>query len=79
MIYNDSLELLELIIKANYELALNIRRRYKIECIGKIGKIDFYLERAFHFRYISEKQLDSKAKELETISKMIYIWCRNDK
>lgn len=78
MIYNDSLELLELVIKANYESRGEIKKNYQISALAKINKIDFYLERAYKLRYISEKQCVNKTGELLKINKMIYMWCKNE-
>lgn len=79
LIYNDSLELLELVVKANYENNMEFKHNYQIAALSKINKIDFYLERAFKLKYISEKQCLSKSEQLLKISKMIYVWCRNEK
>jgi len=78
MIYNDSLELLELVIKANYESRAEIKKDYQVSALAKINKIDFYLERAYKLRYISEKQCVNKTGELLKINKMIYMWCKNE-
>ena len=77
MIYNDLLEVLELIIMANYEVNKDVKHNYQIKAIAKINKIDFYLERAYKFRYISEKQVINKSNELLKINKMLYKWCSN--
>ncbi len=78
MMYNDALTLLELIYKANYEHNLEIKHQYQIEALAKINKIDFYLERAYKLKYISEKILINKSNELIKINKMIYSWCFNE-
>lgn len=78
-IYKDSLDLLELIYKANYTNDLNLKKIYQIEALSKINKIDFFLERAYKLKYISEKQVLRKSEELLKINKMIYMWCKNDK
>ena len=75
MIYNDSLQLLELVCKANYEQNKDLKHQYQIEALAKINKIDFYLERAYKLKYISEKNLVIKSNELIKINKMIYSWC----
>ena len=79
MIYKDSLDLLEIVEKANYEPRDDIKKTYQIEALAKINVIDFYLERAYKYKYISEKQLISKSSELLKINKMLYKWCKNDK
>lgn len=78
MIYNDCLSTLEIIIKANYENNLELKKRYKIEALAKINKIDFYLERAYYLKYISERQCINKSNELLKINKMLYAWCKNE-
>lgn len=60
LVYNDSLELLELVVKANYENNIDLKHNYQIAALAKINKIDFYLERAYKLKYISEKQCLSK-------------------
>ena len=77
MIYNDALDLLELIFKANYEKDGELKHQYQIDALAKINKIDFYLERAYKLKYISEKQITNKAQELLKINKMLYAWCYN--
>ena len=79
LLYNDSLDLLELIYKANYEKESTLKHNYQIEIMAKINKIDFYLERAYKLRYISEKELMVKSNTLREINKMVYVWCYNDK
>ena len=79
LVYNDSLELLELVVKANYENNIDLKHNYQIAALAKINKIDFYLERAYKLKYISEKQCLSKTGQLLKINKMIYVWCRNEK
>ena len=64
LIYSDSLELLEIVYKANYENDASLKHSYQIAAIARINKIDFYLERAYKFKYISEKQCLSKTEEL---------------
>lgn len=77
MIYNDSLELLEIVLKANYEKRKDIKTNYQIAALAKVNKIDFYLERAYKLKYISEKQCINKCGELKKINKMLYGWCIN--
>lgn len=79
MVYNDALDLLELVTKANYESRIDYKRCFQIEAMSKINKIDFYLERAYKLKYISERQCLKNVNELERINKMIYAWCKNDK
>lgn len=76
--YNDALALLELVIKANYETTKINRHTYQIEALAKVNKLDFYIERAYKLKYISEKQCNAKATELLKINKMLYVWCKNE-
>ncbi len=78
MMYNDTLEILELIYIANYEKKLELKHQYQLKALAKINKIDFYLERAYHLKYITEKQCNLKVRELLKINKMIYSWCQNE-
>lgn len=78
-IYDIAIDLLEDIIKANHEKDINLKHSYQISAIGKIGKLDFALERAYKFKYISEKQCLLKSQELSKINRMIYAWYLNDK
>lgn len=78
MVYNDALDLLELVTKANYESRIDYKRCFQIEAMSKINKIDFYLERAYKLKYISERQLIKNVNELAKINKMIYVWCKNE-
>ena len=78
MVYNDALDLLELVTKANYESRIDYKRCFQIEAMSKINKIDFYLERAYKLKYISERQLIKNVNELAKINKMIYAWCKNE-
>lgn len=77
-VYNDALEVIELITLANYDKRLDYKRTYQIKALAKLNKLDFYLERAYKLKYISERQLLNKSNELAKINKMIYSWCKNN-
>ena len=79
MVYVDALDVLELVTKANYENRIDIKRTYQIDALAKINKIDFYLERAYKFKYISERQCMNAIRDLEKINKMLYSWCNNER
>ncbi len=79
LIYKDALDLLELVAMANYETLIDKKHNYQIAALAKINRIDFYLERAYKLKYISERQCIGKSNQLLKISKMIYVWCRNEK
>ena len=74
MVYRDALAVLELINKANYEGRKELKLTYQIEALAKINKVDFYLERAYKLRYISERQCLKACSKLGKINKMIYTW-----
>ena len=77
MVYRDALDILELINKANYEVRKEIKLSFQIEALAKVNKIDFYLERAYKLKYISERQCLHASSKLSKLSKMIYAWCNN--
>ena len=43
MVYEDALEVLELVSKANYDTRVEIKKTYQIEALAKINKIDFQI------------------------------------
>lgn len=79
MIYQDALEIYELVAMANYESRIEIKRNYQIKALAKVNKIDFYIERACKLKYISEKQALKLSNELSEVNKMLYAWCINEK
>ena len=79
LIYEEALMLLDSVIKANYESNSDKKKDYQIVALAKVNLLDFFLERAYKLRYISEKQASSKANELLKINKMLYAWCMNER
>ncbi len=77
LLYNDALNLLEIIYKANYEKDINKKHNYQIEALAKVNKIDFYIERAYKLKYISEQQCIKNCNKLDRINRMLYSWCNN--
>ena len=75
MMYNDALKILELIYKANNELDKDKKHDYQIEAIAKVNMLDFYIDRAYYFKYINEKILSNKSSELLKINKILCAWC----
>ena len=75
-LFNDSLDILYLIYKANYS---KDRLNIQIEILSKISMLDFYLERSLKNKYISEKQCLKKSNQLLTITKMVHGWIKSDK
>ena len=52
------------------------KKRYQIDICARISMIDFYLERAYVLKYISEKQLYNYTRKLEEIFKMTKGWMK---
>lgn len=77
-LHSDSLDILELIYLANAEEDMNEKKRYQGKILSKISMLDFYLEKSYKKKYISEKLCHKKSNELLQISKMVYQW-RNAK
>lgn len=77
LLYQDTLSLLEIIYKANYEKDPNKKHNYQIEALAKVNKIDFYIERAYKLKYISEQQCIKNSNKLDKINRMLYSWCNN--
>lgn len=71
--YQDSYDLLELVYLAN-QVNGKERIKYQKNMLSKISMIDYYLERCFKNKYISEKQALSKSRHLLKINKMICGW-----
>lgn len=54
-----------------------IKKKYQIDICARISMIDFYLERAYVLKYISEKQLYNYTRKLEEILKMTKGWMKS--
>ena len=79
MFYKEALNVLELVYNANEVNDFNTKKNIQIQILSKLNMLDFYLERAYKKKYISEKQCLVKSNELANISKMIYGWIKNDR
>lgn len=77
-LHSDSLDILEYIYKANIEENPEKKIDYQNLILTKINMLDFYLEKSYKKKYISEKLCQKKSCELIKISKMVYQW-RNGK
>lgn len=75
---NDSLDILELIYYANYTNNLEKKNDLRKKILSKISMLDYYLERSYENKYISERILIKKTKELNKIIKLIYGWIKSD-
>lgn len=74
---NDSLDILELIYLANYHKDIEKRTDLQKQILSKISMLDFYLERSYKNKYISEKICINKCNQLNRITKMIYGWIKD--
>ena len=74
----DLYELLELIYFTNY-LSVKERALYQKKILTKVSMIDYYIERCFNNKYLSEKQVLSFSRKLLKINKMIMGWINGSK
>lgn len=74
-IINDSLDILELIYLAN---SSDLNKDLKVKVLSKLSMLDFYLERSYKNKIISEKVFNKKSNELAHITKLIYGWIRSE-
>lgn len=73
-LHSDTLDILEYIYLANIEDNQAKKQDYQNRIISKISMIDFYLEKSYKKKYISEKMCQKKSSDLLKISKMVYQW-----
>lgn len=76
-IRDDATKILKYIYHANLIKDKTRRREYQEKIIVNIRLLDFYLERAYILKYISQKQLYIYSRKLEVISKMVYGWVKS--
>ena len=77
-IKDDFTNILYLIYLANYIEDTNSRLKYQYDILARLSMIDFYLERAYLLKYISQKQLYNYTKKLEVIIKIIKGWIKSN-
>ena len=77
-IKDDITNILYLIYLANNTLDTNSRLKYQHDILARLSMIDFYLERAYLLKYISQKQLYNYTKKLEVIIKMTKGWIKSN-
>ena len=53
-LHSDSLDILEYIYQANIEEELDKKKYYQNKILSKISMLDFYLEKSYKKKYISE-------------------------
>ena len=74
----DSLDILELVYLANNTNDINNRKDIQRKILSKISMLDFYIERSYKNKYISEKVCINKCNSLNTIARMINGWIKNE-
>lgn len=78
-LYKEAIALLENVYLANNAFDKNKKLEYQVVVLSKINILDFYIERAYKMKYISEKQCLKKMYDLDLISKMVFGWIKNEK
>ena len=76
---DTSLEILYSIYEANYINDKTLKKQKQIKILSQIHLLDFYIERLYEKKYISEKICLKKSNELSKISKMVYKWINESK
>jgi len=75
-IINDSLNILEMVYIANVN-NISINKELKTRILSKLSTLDFYLERSYKNKIISEKVCKKYCAKVNNISKLVYGWIRN--
>lgn len=75
---DDITEVLHLVYLANTITNIEDKKKYQQDIFSRLSMIDFYLERAYVYEYISEKQLYNYSKKLEEIIKMTKGWMNSN-
>ena len=75
---DDITNILYLIYLANNIEDKDNRLKYQYDILARLSMIDFYLERAYLLKYISQKQLYNYTKKLEEIIKMTKGWIKSN-
>lgn len=78
-IYEVSLDILYLVLKANYSRDYSERKEYQKEILVLINILDFYIERGYKCKYISDNQLKKNSNKLIELSKMMYGWINSER
>ena len=75
---DDITEVLHLVYLANTITNIEDKKKYQQDIFSRLSMIDFYLERAYIHKYISEKQLYKYSYKLEEIIKMTKGWMNSN-
>lgn len=74
---NDITEILRLIYFANITEDKALKKQYQLDILARLSMIDFYLERAYVLKYISEKQLFNYTSKLEELIRITKGWIKS--
>ena len=74
----DITEILHLVYLANSIDNTEDKKKYQQDIFSRLSMIDFYLERAYIHKYISEKQLYKYSYKLEEIIKITKGWMNSN-
>lgn len=77
-ILSDCLDIMELVMYANYNRDKGIRVDCKYRILSKIGMLNFYLERIYKKGVLNKKDFDKLIREISELTKMIYGWIKDD-
>lgn len=77
-ILTDCLDIMELVMYANYNRDKNIRIDCKYKILSKIGMLNFYLERIYKKNIINNKDFNKLIREISELTKMIYGWIKDE-
>ena len=78
-IYEVGLDIFYLVLIANYSRDYNERKEYQKEILVLISLLDFYIERGFKHKYLSENQLKKNSNKLIELTKMMYGWIKSER
>ena len=78
-IYEVGLDILYLVLKANYSRDYSERKEYQKEILVLINMLDFYVERGYNHKYLSEKGLKKNSNKLIELTKMMYGWIKSER
>lgn len=74
---NDITKILYLVYLANNTENNILKKEIQVDICARFSMIDFYLERAYHLKYISSKQLYNYTNRLEELIKITKGWMKS--
>lgn len=79
MVYETGIDIMYFILKANYSKDILERKECQKEILVLIHMLDFYLERGYKNKYISEGQLKKSSNKLTELTKMVCGWIKSER